>query len=106
LGEFRFICFVETGLQIPFVQENHNQICFLVSPPGKNTVRLMTYRTFAWPIHESNKVLKSKGEALRIISGEVDFASYTEKFTIDKIIKASLLHRNQDNKGIIMKLVI
>ena len=66
----------------------------------------MTYRTFAWPIHESNKVLKSKGEALRIISGEVDFASYAQKFTIDKIIKASLLHRDQDNKGIIMKLVI
>ena len=77
LGEFRFLCFVDTGLTHPFIEQNHNQIFFLVSPPGKNTVRLMMYRTFVWPIHSSNTQLKCKKDALRIVSGEIDFGDKT-----------------------------
>ena len=50
LGDYRFICFVKTGLFPPFFEKGHNHFFFLVSPPKENNLRLMMYRTFAWPV--------------------------------------------------------
>ena len=92
-------------MDVPFSDLNHNQIFFLVSPPAKNSVRVMSYRTFAWPVHSQNRALKYKKDALRIISGEIHFTTKCNE-TIDKIVRASLLHREQADHGITMKLVI
>ena len=97
LGEFRFITFVDTGRHMPFNEPNHTQIFFLVSPPKRNTVRLMCYRAFVWPKHPSNQELKTKKDGLRIVSGEIDLTVHLGKqFTIDKIVKATVLHRKSN----------
>lgn len=69
LGNHYFLCFVQTGTNIPFAEPNHNTVFFLVLTPNRDAVRLMYYSTFPWPIHKNNTEIKNVDDALHIVSG-------------------------------------
>jgi hypothetical protein len=56
LGDYRFISFVDTGLQsvsFPFLENNHASIFFLALAPNGH-IKLMQFQTFPWLIHANN----------------------------------------------------
>jgi hypothetical protein len=56
LGDYRFICFVDIGIQsvsFSFLENNHASIFFLALAPNGH-IKLMQFQTFPWLIHEKN----------------------------------------------------
>lgn len=45
---------MDSGHQDPLIDNKHNIVYFLVLTPNLDAVRLMYYKTFAWPVAKNN----------------------------------------------------
>ena len=72
LGRYEFITFVDVHKPLPHDGVKLTRIYFLVKPPHRNSLRLMVYRNFAWPIDEENDELERYDEDIKIFTGQID----------------------------------
>ena len=98
LGEFRFICFVETGLQIDetFTQEEKVGIFFLALSPNGH-IKLMKFETDPWLTRTRDS------NFIKIFSGFIVVDKLTQP---TKIKGAALLFHSLGSKNLLMKIVI
>jgi len=76
--------------------------------PEMDTVRLMCYRSFGWPIHEENKKIENKKDSIFMVTGTIcdNQSPHFKQFRSDRIIDVCILFENVLEEKVKMFIVV